>query len=211
MQPFEEGSLFGGRAGRQAIGRSVGWRTYGDSTGEANCTSSSSASVSHDDLSVLLVLSLQLVGERELGGLLLQFGKLIFVFGHLFQRGLDELALHVADRHVELIDLQVAQDDLALQKEHFALQIEPLVKVLFDDVLELLVRGVVDVLLDSAPLGNDPLALGCLPLLFLLQLLGGLFTQQSTELLLPLGSHESLLLCHLETQGPPAMITNPLV
>jgi len=207
MQPFEEGSLLGGQVGRRSVGR---WRTYRDS-GEANCTSSSSASVSHDDLIYLLVLSLQLVGERELGGLLLQFGKLIFVFGHLFERGLDELALHVADGHVELIDLQVAQDDLALQKEHFALQIEPLVKVLFDDVLELLVRGVVDVLLDTAPLGDDPLALGCLPLLFLLQLLGGLFTQQSTELLLPLGSHESLLLCHLETQGPPAMITNPLV
>jgi len=156
---------------------------------------------------VLLVLGLQLVGEGKLGGLLLQLGELVLVLGHLFQRGLDELALHVADGHVELIDLEIAENDLALQKEHFSFQVEPLVKVLFDDCLELVIGGVVDVLFDAAPLGDDPLALGGLPLLFLLQLLGGLFTQQSTELLLPLGSHESLLLGHLETQGPPASIT----
>merc|ERR1719323_287906 len=167
-----------------------------------------SFSVSHDDL---LVLSLELVSECKLGGLLLQFGELILVLGHLFQCGFDELALHVAHRHVELIDLEVAQNDLALQEEHFSLQVEPFVKVLFDNVLELLIGGVVNVLLDATPFGNDPLALGSLPFLFLLQLLGGLFTQQSTELLLPLGSHESLLLSHLETQGPPATITNPLV
>jgi len=146
---------------------------------------------------LLLVLGLQLVGEGEFRRLLLQLGEFILVLGHLLQRRLDELALHVADRHVELVDLQVPQDDLALQEEHLALQIEPLVKVLLDDLLQLVVGGVVDVLLDAAPLGYDPLALGGFPLLFLLQLLGGLFTQQSTELLLPLGGHESLLLCHL--------------
>merc|ERR1712080_242188 len=125
----------------------------------------------------LLVLGLQLVGEGELRRLLLQLSELVLVLGHLLQRRLDELALHVADRHVELVDLQVPQDDLALQEEHLAFQVEPLVKVLLDD---------------------------------LLQLLGGLFTQQSTELLLPLGGHESLLLSHddaLLSGGPPAITT----
>ena len=32
---------------------------------------------------LLLVLGLELVGERELGGLLLQLGKLVLVLGHL--------------------------------------------------------------------------------------------------------------------------------
>ena len=32
---------------------------------------------------LLLVLSLELVGERELGGLLLQLGELVLVLGHL--------------------------------------------------------------------------------------------------------------------------------
>merc|ERR1712080_814914 len=156
----------------------------------------------------LLVLGLQLVGEGELRRLLLQLSELVLVLGHLLQRRLDELALHVADRHVELVDLQVPQDDLALQEEHLAFQVEPLVKVLLDDLLQLLVGGVVDVLLDAAPLGYDPLALSGFPLLLLLQLLGGLFTQQSTELLLPLGGHESPHLRHddaLLSGGPPAI------
>jgi len=159
----------------------------------------------------LLVLGFELVREGELGGLLLELGELVFVLGDLLEGGLDELALHVRDGHVELVDLEVAEDDLALQEEHLALQVEPFVEVLLDDLLELVVGGVVDILLDAAPLGNDPLAFGGFSLLLFLQLLGGLFTQQSTELLLPLGSHESLLLSHLETQGPPATITNPLV
>jgi len=154
---------------------------------------------------------LQLVGKGELGCLLLQLGELVLVLGDLLEGGLDELALHVTDGDGELVDLEVAEDDLALQEEHLALQVEPLVEVLLDDLLELVVGGVVDILLDAAPLGNDPLAFGGFSLLLFLQLLGGLFTQQSTELLLPLGSHESLLLSHLETQGPPATITNPLV
>ena len=31
---------------------------------------------------------------------------------HLLQRRLDELALHVADGHVQLVDLEVPEDDL---------------------------------------------------------------------------------------------------
>ena len=64
---------------------------------------------------VLLVLGLQLVGEGKLGGLLLQLGELVLVLGHLFQRGLDELALHVTDGDGEL---EVAEDDLALEEEY---------------------------------------------------------------------------------------------
>ena len=48
-----------------------------------------------------------MVGECELGGLLLQFGEFVLVFGHLFQRGLDELALHVTERDGELVDLDL--------------------------------------------------------------------------------------------------------
>jgi len=43
----------------------------------------------------LLVLSLELVCKGEFGGLLLQLGELVLILGHLFQCGLDELALHV--------------------------------------------------------------------------------------------------------------------
>ena len=73
----------------------------------------------------LLVLGLELVGEGKLGSLLLELGELVLVLGHLLQGGLDELALHVADGHVELVDLEVAKDDLALQEEHLALEVVP--------------------------------------------------------------------------------------
>jgi len=43
------------------------------------------------------LLGLQLVGESELGSLLLKFGEFVFVFGYLLEGGLDELALHVTD------------------------------------------------------------------------------------------------------------------
>merc|ERR1712147_306859 len=56
--------------------------------------------------------------------------------------------------------------------------------------------GVVDVGLGAAPLGNDTEPLLSLALLLLLQLLGGLLTEKSPELLLPLGGHKSLLLGH---------------
>ena len=76
----------------------------------------------------LLVLGLELVGEGELGGLLLQLGKLVLVLGDLLERGLDELALHVGDAHVKLVDLEVAQDHLALKEEHLALKVVPSVE-----------------------------------------------------------------------------------
>ena len=75
---------------------------------------------------MLLVLRLELIGKGKLGGLLLQLGKLVLVLGDLLEGGLHELALHVGDGHVELVDAQVPQDDLALQVEHLALQVVPL-------------------------------------------------------------------------------------
>ena len=75
---------------------------------------------------ILLVLGLQLVGEGKLGGLLLQLGELVLVLGDLLESGLHELALHVRDGHVELVDAQVPQDDFSLQVEHLALQVVPL-------------------------------------------------------------------------------------
>jgi len=144
----------------------------------------------------LLVLGFELVREGEFGGLFLELGKLVFVLGDLLEGGLDELALHVRDGHVELVDLEVPEDDFSLEEEHLTLQVVPLVKVLLDNLLELVLAGVLDVLLGAAPLADDPLPLGGLPLLLLLQLLGGLLSQQGPELLLALGGHESLLLTH---------------
>jgi len=139
---------------------------------------------------------LELVGEGELGGLLLQLGKLVLVLADLLQGGLDELALHVGDGDGELVDLEVAEDHLSLQEEHLALETVPFVKVLLADLLEVVHVGVLEVGLGAAPLGNHAQALLGLALLLLLQLLGGLLAEQSTQLLLALGGHESLLLRH---------------
>ena len=73
------------------------------------------------------LFSLELVGKSELGSLLLQLSKLVLVLGDLLEGGLDELALHVRHGHVELVDAEVAQDDLALQEEHLALEVVPLI------------------------------------------------------------------------------------
>ena len=139
---------------------------------------------------------LELVGEGKLGGLLLQLGKLVLVLAHLLQGGLDELALHVAHGDGQLVDLKVAEDDLALQEEHLALQAVPLVKVLLADLLEVVRGGCVNLRLGAAALGNNAEALLRLPLLFLLELLGRLLAEEGAQLLLPLGGHESLLLGH---------------
>ena len=45
-------------------------------------------------------------------------GKLVLVLGDLLQGVLDELALHVTDGDGELVDLEVAEDDLGLQVVH---------------------------------------------------------------------------------------------
>ena len=76
-----------------------------------------------------ILFSLQLVGESELGGLLLQFGKLVLVLGNLLKGWLDELALHVTDRDGELVDLEISEDDFSLEEEHLSLELVPLVKV----------------------------------------------------------------------------------
>jgi len=144
----------------------------------------------------LLVLGFELVRERELGSLFLELGELVLVLGDLLEGGLDELSLHVRDGHVELVDLEVPEDDLPLEEEHLSFQVVPLVKVLLDNLLELVLAGVLDVLLGAASLGDDPLPLGCFPLLLLLQLLGSLLSQQGPQFLLPLGGHETLLLGH---------------
>jgi len=142
------------------------------------------------------LFSLELVGKSELGSLLLQLGKLVLVLGDLLEGRLDELALHVTDGDGELVNLQISQDDLTLEEEHLSLELVPFVEVSLADLLEVVDGGVVDVGLDAAPLGNDTEPLLSLALLLLLQLLGGLLTEKSPELLLPLGGHESLLLSH---------------
>merc|ERR1712241_1394852 len=147
-------------------------------------------------LLIHILLRLQLVGECELGGLLLQLGELVLVLGDLLEGGLDELALHVTHGDGELVDLEVAEDDLALQEEHLSLQLVPLVKVLLADLLQVVHGSIVNVSLGSAPLGDDAEPLLGLALLLLLQLLGGLLAEESPQLLLPLGGHESLLLGH---------------
>jgi len=142
------------------------------------------------------LFSLELVGKSELGSLLLQLGKLVLVLGDLLEGRLDELALHVTDGDGELVDLKVSKDDFALEEKHLSLELVPLVKVPLADLLEVIYGGIVDVSLGAAPLSNDTEPLLSLALLLLLQLLGGLLTEKSPELLLPLGCHESLLLGH---------------
>jgi len=94
--------------------------------------------------------------------------------------------------------LEVSEDDFSLQEEHFSLQVVPLVEVVLDNLLELVFAGVLNVLLGSASLADDPLAFSRLPLLLLFQLLSCLLSQQCPELLLALGGHESLLLGHCD-------------
>merc|ERR1711970_533798 len=144
---------------------------------------------------------LQLVGKGKLGSLLLQLGELVLVLGDLLQGGLDELALHVTDGDCELVDLEVAQDDLALQEEHLSLKAVPLVKVLLADLLEIVHAGAVQVGLSAAPLCDHAETLLLLALLLLLQLLSRLLAEKSAELLLPLRSHETLLLGHGDVGG----------
>merc|ERR1719334_921623 len=150
------------------------------------------------DILTAHLFSLQLVGKGEFGSLLLKLGKFVFVLGDLLEGWLDELALHVTDGDGELVDLEVAEDDLSLEEEHLGLQLVPLVEVLLADLLEVVDGGVVDVGLGSATLGNDTESLLGFALLLLLELLSGLFTEKSSELLLTLWGHESLLLGHDE-------------
>merc|ERR1740122_548023 len=90
---------------------------------------------------------LQLVGKGKLGSLLLELGELVLVLGDLLEGGLDELALHVRHGHVELVDAEVAQDDLALQEEHLALEVVPLIKELGANLFEIVDRCGLEVLL----------------------------------------------------------------
>jgi len=98
---------------------------------------------------------LQLVGERKLGSLLLQLGKFVLVLAHLLQGGLDKLALHVGHGDGQLVDLEVAEDNLALQEEHLTLESVPFVEVVLADLLQFVhVSGFV-VSLGATPLGDD--------------------------------------------------------
>merc|ERR1712107_811982 len=67
------------------------------------------------------------------------------------------------------------------------------------DLLEIINTSVVNVSLGSASLSDDSQSLLGLALLLLLQLLGSLLPEQSPQLLLALGGHESLLLGHDES------------
>merc|ERR1712008_136836 len=55
---------------------------------------------------LLLLDSLQLVSEVELGSLLLELCKLVLVLGNLFQCRLDEFSSQIIDRNVELVNLK---------------------------------------------------------------------------------------------------------
>ena len=87
------------------------------------------------------LVDLELVAKGKLGSLLLHLGKLILVLGDLLQGVLDELALHVTDGDGELVDLEVAEDDLGLQEEHLALEAVLFVKVLLADLLQVVHGG----------------------------------------------------------------------
>jgi len=144
----------------------------------------------------LALAGLELVGEGELGSLLLQLGELVLVLGHLLEGGLDELASHVTHGDGELVDLQIAEDDLALEEEHLSLEAVPLVEVGLADLLEVVRGGILHVGLDATALGDDTETLLGLELLLLLELLRSFLAEQSPQLLLTLGGHETLLLTH---------------
>ena len=61
-----------------------------------------------------MIWTLELVAKGKLGSLLLHLSKLVLLLGDLLQGVLNELALHVTDRDGEVVDLEVAEDDLGL-------------------------------------------------------------------------------------------------
>merc|ERR1719150_2135642 len=63
---------------------------------------------------------------------------------HLLQLGDDELAPHVGDLHLELVDLHVAQLDGVVDIVHLAFGRHPPVVVLLEDGLELVDAGLLD-------------------------------------------------------------------
>merc|ERR1712212_1093379 len=151
--------------------------------------------------SVLLMfhlLGLQLVGKSKLGSLFLELGKFVFVFGHLLEGGLDELALHVTDGDGELVDLKVTEDNFTLKEEHLSLKRVPLVEILLADFLQLICGGVFKISFGSTTFSNDTETLLGFALLLLLQLFSCLLAEEGAELLLALRSHESLLLSHFD-------------
>merc|ERR1711915_441383 len=92
------------------------------------------------------LLGLQLISESKLGGFLLKLGKFVLILGHLLEGGLDELALHVTDGDGELVDLEITEDDLTLEEEHFSFKGVPFVEVL----LEIFLSSSVEALSRSA-------------------------------------------------------------
>merc|ERR1712223_1833980 len=148
---------------------------------------------------------LQLVGKRKLGGLLLQLGELVLVLAHLFQGGLNELALHVGDRDGELVDLQIPEDHLALKEEHLPLESVPLVKVGLADLLEIVDGGGLELGLGATTLGDDAETLLGLPLLLLLQLLSRLLSQEGAQHFLASGVSRVN-----KTGAPPGMVSEVL-
>ena len=71
---------------------------------------------------MLEMVDLELVAKGKLGNLLLH---LVIVLRDPLQDVLDEIALRVTDGDGEL---EVAEDDLALQEEHLAFETVPLVR-----------------------------------------------------------------------------------
>ena len=99
---------------------------------------------------MLEMVDLELVAKGKLGNLLLHLGELVIVLRDPLQDVLDELALRVTDGDGEL---EVAEDDLALQEEYLALETVPFVKVLLADLVQVVHGG--DLLGDGGDLFGD--------------------------------------------------------
>merc|ERR1719510_1204578 len=67
------------------------------------------------------------------------------------------------------------------------------IKVFFANLLQLILRSIVDIFRQATSLVNHLPSLGSLPLLLFLQFLGGFFPQKKPQFLLPLRGHEALL------------------
>merc|ERR1711872_721468 len=133
-------------------------------------------------------------------------GAFLLVLGNLFQCRLDEFSSQIIDSNVELVNLKPSFPDFEFHVILLRLALIHAVKVLFADLLQCIFAGALQVLRLTTPLVDHLPPLSCFALLLFLQFFSCLLSQQEPEFLLPLWSHETLLVllpCSLSLQPRP--------